>query len=75
VAGTGQRFADALALRSRTGYAKRRLAILDGDADALVAMLGGDLSSADQFIGVAEAMGREDEVLTQAQWGIAEATG
>ena len=37
-------------------YAQERLAVLDGDAEALVGLLGGDLSRPHQFIRVAEAM-------------------
>jgi hypothetical protein len=60
------------------GYARRRLAILDGDVDAIVALVGGDLNAPHQFIRVAEAlaeMGREDDVLAWAQRGITETTG
>ena len=37
-------------------YAEERLAVLDGDTDAIVALLGGDLSSPYQFVRVAAAM-------------------
>ena len=56
-------------------YAQERLAVLDGDAEALVGLLGGDLSRPYQFIRVAEAMaelGRDDDVLSWATRGIAE---
>jgi hypothetical protein len=50
-------------------WARERLAVLDGDGEAIVALLGGDLSSPHQFIRVCEAMaelGRDDEVLLWA---------
>ena len=50
-------------------YAEERLAVLDGDTDAIVALLGGDLSSPYQFVRVATAMvelGRDDDVLAWA---------
>ena len=59
-------------------YAQERLAVLDGDAEALVRLLGGDLSRPYQFIRVAEAMaelGRDDDVLSWATRGIAETSG
>ena len=59
-------------------YARERLAILDRDVDALVELLGGDLTNAHQFIGVAEAMGElglDDEVLAWATRGIAQTSG
>ncbi len=59
-------------------YAQERLAVLDGDAEALVGLLGGDLSRPYQFIRVAEAMaelGRDDDVLSWATRGIAETSG
>lgn len=59
-------------------WARERLAVLDGDKDAIVALLGGDLSAPHQFIRVCEAMaelGREDEVLLWAGRGIAETDG
>ncbi|MDA8063040.1 MAG: hypothetical protein M0T80_11540 [Actinomycetota bacterium] len=49
-------------------YAQERLAMLDGDAEALVGLLGGDLSRPYQFIRVAEAMaelGRDDDILSR----------
>ena len=52
--------------------------MLDGDGEAIVALLGGDLSSPHQFIRVCEAMaelGRDDEVLLWAGRGIAETDG
>src|SRR4051794_8426427 len=55
-------------------YARERLAILDRDVDALVAMLGGDLTNAYQFVRVAEAMaelGLDDDVLAWTSRGIA----
>ncbi len=59
-------------------YALERLAVLDGDAEALVGLLGGDLSRPYQFIRVAGAMaelGRDDDVLSWAMRGIAESSG
>ena len=59
-------------------YAQERLAVLDGDAEALVGLLGGDLSRPYQFIRVAEAMaelGRDDDVLSWATRGTAETSG
>ncbi len=59
-------------------WARERLAVLDGDEDAIVALLGGDLSAPHQFIRVCEAMselGREDEVLLWAGRGITETDG
>lgn len=59
-------------------YAAERLAILDGDVDLLVELLGGDLSNPYCFIRVAEAMkelDRDDDVLTWAGRGIAEMSG
>ncbi len=69
-AGSGDSFAAA--------YAQERLAILDVDTEALVDLLGGDLSRPYQFIQVAEAMeelGRDDDVLSWATRGIAESSG
>lgn len=59
-------------------WACERLAVLDGDSEAIVELLGGDLSSPHQFIAVCEAMaelGREDDVLSFALRGIAETSG
>jgi RecB family exonuclease len=59
-------------------YARERLAVLDGDSDAIVAMLGGDLSQPHQFIRVAEAMvelGRDEEAIAWARRGIEQTTG
>jgi len=59
-------------------YAQERLAVLDGDTEALVVLLGGDLSRPYQFIRVAEAMaelGRDADVLSWASRGIAESSG
>ncbi|MBA2348667.1 MAG: hypothetical protein H0V81_10270 [Solirubrobacterales bacterium] len=59
-------------------YARERLAVLDGDIEAIVRLFGGDLRGPHQFVNVAEAMqeiGREDEVLAWTARGIAETTG
>ena len=65
---------DAFAVR----YATERLAVLDGDIDEIVRLLGGDLTRPFDFIQVAQAMeelGRDDDVLHWAQRGIAETSG
>jgi hypothetical protein len=59
-------------------YARERLAVLDGDGAAIVALLGGDLSRPHQFIRVAEAMvelGRDEEAVGWARRGIEQTTG
>ncbi|HZA75561.1 MAG TPA: hypothetical protein VE623_04130 [Acidimicrobiales bacterium] len=59
-------------------YAAERLAVIDRDADRLIELLGGDLSSPHQFTWVAEAMvelGRDDDALAWALRGIAETNG
>jgi uncharacterized Zn finger protein len=59
-------------------YARERLAVLDGDSGAIVALLGGDLSRPHQFIRVAEAMvelGRDEEAVVWARRGIEQTTG
>ena len=59
-------------------YARERLAVLDGNTDAIVELLGGDLSSSYQFVRVAEAMaelGRDDEVLEWTARGIEQTGG
>ena len=59
-------------------YAQERLAILDGDTEGIVRLLGGDLSRPHQFIRVAEAMaelGRDDDVLAWATRGIEQSNG
>lgn len=59
-------------------YARERLAVLDGDVEAIVGLLGGDLSAPHQLVRVAEAMaelGRDDDVLAWAARGVAEADG
>jgi hypothetical protein len=70
----GRRDRDSFAVR----YARERLAILDRDVDAVVRLLGGDLTTPYQFIRVAEAMrelGLDDEALAWAQRGIAQTSG
>ncbi len=65
---------DSFALR----YAEERLAVLDGDTDAIVRLLGGDLTAPHQFIRIAEAMGelgRDEDVLVWATRGIVETSG
>jgi hypothetical protein len=59
-------------------YAAERLAVIDGDVDRLVELLGGDLSSPHQFTRVVEAMielGRQADALAWARRGIAETSG
>ena len=59
-------------------YAHERLAILDGDIDELVRLLGGDLSGPHQFGRVAEAMvelDRPDLALDWATRGIEKTSG
>lgn len=65
---------DSFALR----YATERLAVLDGDTETIIRLLGGDLTAPYQFIRVTEAMeelGRDDDVLAWATRGIAETRG
>ena len=60
------------------GHALERLAVLDGDVDTIVRLLGGDQSSPHQFIRVAEAMAeldRHDDVLTWATRGVEVTSG
>jgi len=55
-----------------------RLAVLDGDIEAIVALLGQDLSSPHQYTRVAEAMlelGRDDDALQWADRGIEATSG
>src|SRR5215211_3048046 len=69
-----RRDGDAFAVR----YARERLAILDRDVDAIVRLLGGDLTTPYQFIRVAEAMrelGLDAETLAWAKRGIAQTSG
>jgi len=69
-----RRNGDSFAVR----YARERLAILDRDIDAMVKLLGGDLTTPYQFIRVTEAMrelGLDDEVLAWAKRGIAQTSG
>jgi len=49
-------------------YAAERLAVLDRDVDALVEMLGGDLSSPYQYLRVAEAMVELDSPVDALRW-------
>jgi hypothetical protein len=64
------------------GFAARwfreRLAVLDGDSEQIVALLGGDLTQPHQYIRLAGAMaelGRDDEVLRWCREGIERASG
>ena len=50
-------------------YAAERLAVVDGDVDRLVELLGGDLSSLHHFTRVAESMVRADDALMWARRG------
>lgn len=59
-------------------YARERLAVLDGDSEAIISLLGGDLSRPHQFIEIAKAMaelGRDDEVVKWARRGIEQTSG
>ena len=59
-------------------YARERLAVLDGDSGAIIALFGGDLSRPHQFIRVAGAMvelGRDEEAVGWARRGIEQTTG
>ena len=59
-------------------WARERLAVLDGDTQAIVTLLGADLTKPHQFIRVCEAMaelGRDEDVLSWASRGIAETRG
>jgi uncharacterized Zn finger protein len=59
-------------------YVQERLAVLDGDVDRVVELLGGDLTHPYQFIRVAEAMlelDRPDDALTWARRGIDSTSG
>ena len=59
-------------------WARERLAVLDGDTQAIITLLGEDLTKPHQFIRVSEAMaelGRDDDVLSWALRGIAETDG
>jgi len=49
-------------------YAAERLAVLDRDVDALVEMLGGDLSSPYHYLRVAEAMVELDSPVDALRW-------
>ena len=59
-------------------HAVERLAVFDGDTEAIVALLGKDLTSPHQFTRVAEAMlelDRPDDALAWAQRGIEATSG
>jgi uncharacterized Zn finger protein len=59
-------------------YARERLTVLDGDTDAIVSLLGGDLTMPHQYIRVAEAMrelDRDDDALSWATRGIESTSG
>ena len=70
----GQHSERAFAVR----FARERLAVLDQDTQAIIALLGKELGAPHQFIRVCEAMaelGRQDDVLLWARRGIAETDG
>lgn len=59
-------------------YMQERLAVLDGDIDRVVELLGGDLTGTYQFIRVAQAMvelERSDDALAWAKRGIESTSG
>ena len=59
-------------------YVDECLAVLDGDVDKVVCLLGGNLTNPYQFTQVTEAMvelGRDDDALAWAKRGIAETNG
>ena len=59
-------------------YATERLAVLDGDVDEIVRLVGGELTRPYDFIRIATAMeelGRDDDVLRWAGRGIVETNG
>jgi hypothetical protein len=59
-------------------WARERLAVLDGDTDAIVALLGGALSSPHEFLKICEAMAELDRDEVRLAWairGIAETRG
>ena len=59
-------------------YVQERLAILDGDVDRIVELMGGDLTGTYQYIRVAEAMvelGRSDDALMWARRGTESTSG
>ncbi|NND02186.1 MAG: hypothetical protein HKN91_05315 [Acidimicrobiia bacterium] len=78
-------YRDAVAERSIQGrvpfavkHATERLAVLDGDIETIVALLGQDLTSPHQYTRVAEAMlelARPDDALQWAERGIAATSG
>ncbi len=59
-------------------YTEERLAVLDGDVDRIVSLLGGYLTAPHQFIRVAEAMlelDRGDDALAWAMRGVGSTSG
>lgn len=59
-------------------YVQERLAVLDGDIDRIVELMGGDLTGTYQYIRVAEAMvelDRSDDALMWARRGIESTSG
>jgi len=59
-------------------HSEERLAVLDGDVDRVIELLGGDLTRPYRFIRVAEAMlelDRDDDALAWSQRGIETMTG
>jgi hypothetical protein len=70
----GKEFKPSFAVR----YTVERLAVLDGDVDRIVELLGGDLTAPHQYIRVAEAMlelGRADDALAWAKRGMETTSG
>ena len=60
------------------GWFRKRLAILDGDSDRIVTLVGGDLTKPHQYVRVAEAMtelGDDDGVLRWCRQGIERTSG
>ena len=59
-------------------YVQERLAVLDGDIDRIVQLLGGDLTGTHQYIRVAETMvelSRKEDALMWARQGIESTSG
>jgi hypothetical protein len=59
-------------------YAMERLAVVDGDVDGIVTLIGGDLSTPQQFVRVVEALleiDRLEEALSLAMRGLGQPSG